>query len=149
AAQRHSVDHDRAAPRGDHLGAGRDRRRGAHHAARGRARDRAAPAGRRVGAGVRVHPHRRHDRLPDQPAGHRRGAPPTALACAGAPRVNRVKEPGMPWKPLLRQLWLPVLVFVLLLVGTARSTNFYFPPLRTVLATLWDELRYGGLLTDL
>ncbi|MEU6350435.1 ABC transporter permease [Streptomyces sp. NPDC047072] len=55
----------------------------------------------------------------------------------------------MPWKPVLRQLWLPALVFVALLAATADSTSFYFPPLTEVLSTLWDELLHGGLVEDL
>ncbi|MER5427783.1 ABC transporter permease [Streptomyces sp. NPDC002588] len=55
----------------------------------------------------------------------------------------------MPWKPILRQLWLPALVFVVLLVSTAGSTSFYFPPLTEVLAALWRELVHGDLLGDL
>lgn len=55
----------------------------------------------------------------------------------------------MPWKPILRQLWLPVLVFLVLLVSTAGSTSFYFPPLTEVLAALWRELLHGGLVEDL
>ncbi|MFE2431047.1 ABC transporter permease [Streptomyces sp. NPDC059373] len=53
------------------------------------------------------------------------------------------------WKSLLKQLWLPVLVFAVLLVATAGSTSFYFPPLSQVLATLWTELTQGGLVGDL
>ncbi|WP_416985289.1 ABC transporter permease [Streptomyces sp. T028] len=55
----------------------------------------------------------------------------------------------MPWKPILRQLWLPLLVFVVLLVTTAGSTSFYFPPLTEVLAALWRELVDGDLVGDL
>lgn len=55
----------------------------------------------------------------------------------------------MPWKPVLRQLWLPALVFLVLLVSTAGSTSFYFPPLTEVLGALWDELLHGGLFGDL
>jgi ABC-type nitrate/sulfonate/bicarbonate transport system permease component len=55
----------------------------------------------------------------------------------------------MPWKPLLRQLWLPATVFAVLLVVTAGSTSFYFPPLTQILATLWDELVHGELVADL
>ncbi|MFJ8110903.1 ABC transporter permease [Streptomyces sp. NPDC096132] len=55
----------------------------------------------------------------------------------------------MPWKPVLRQLWLPALVFVVLLVSTAGSTSFYFPPLTEVLAALWRELVHGDLFSDL
>ncbi|WP_460061932.1 ABC transporter permease [Streptomyces sp. YKOK-I1] len=55
----------------------------------------------------------------------------------------------MPWKPILRQLWLPALVFLVLLVSTAGSTSFYFPPLTEVLAALWRELVHGDLLDDL
>ena len=55
----------------------------------------------------------------------------------------------MPWKPILRQLWLPALVFAVLLIATAGSTSFYFPPLTDVLATLWRELLHGGLVGDL
>ncbi|MFG2958529.1 ABC transporter permease [Streptomyces sp. NPDC048291] len=49
----------------------------------------------------------------------------------------------------IRQLWLPALVFAILLISTAGSTSFYFPPLTTVLHTLWSELAGGGLLDDL
>ncbi|WP_405720105.1 ABC transporter permease [Streptomyces sp. NBC_01537] len=52
-------------------------------------------------------------------------------------------------KSLLKQLWLPVLVFAALLVATAGSTSFYFPPLTQVLSTLWTELTGGGLVGDL
>ncbi|MEU1511181.1 ABC transporter permease [Streptomyces sp. NPDC005811] len=55
----------------------------------------------------------------------------------------------MPWKPIVRQLWLPALVFLVLLVSTAGSTSFYFPPLTEVLAALWRELVHGDLLGDL
>jgi ABC-type nitrate/sulfonate/bicarbonate transport system permease component len=55
----------------------------------------------------------------------------------------------MPWKSFLRQLWLPVVVFVILLVATMGSTNFYFPPLTDVLSTLWSQLVHGDLLADL
>ncbi|WP_406440648.1 ABC transporter permease [Streptomyces sp. NBC_01613] len=55
----------------------------------------------------------------------------------------------MPWKPILRGLWLPALVFVVLLLSTAGSTSFYFPPLTEVLASLWRELLHGGLFGDL
>ncbi|WP_406335410.1 ABC transporter permease [Streptomyces sp. NBC_00203] len=55
----------------------------------------------------------------------------------------------VPWKPILRQLWLPALVFAILLVATAGSTSFYFPPLTEVLSTLWSELVHGGLVGDL
>jgi len=37
-------------------------------------------------------------------------------------------------------------VFAVLLVATAGSTSFYFPPLTDVLATLWRELLHGGLV---
>jgi ABC-type nitrate/sulfonate/bicarbonate transport system permease component len=53
------------------------------------------------------------------------------------------------WKSLLKQLWLPALVFAALLVATAGSTSFYFPPLTRVLGTLWTELTGGGLVGDL
>jgi ABC-type nitrate/sulfonate/bicarbonate transport system permease component len=53
------------------------------------------------------------------------------------------------WKSLLKQLWLPALVFAALLVATAGSTSFYFPPLTQVLGTLWSELTGGGLVGDL
>lgn len=55
----------------------------------------------------------------------------------------------MPWKPILRQLWLPVVVFAVLIVSTAGSTSFYFPPLTEVLDVLWTELVHGGLFGDL
>jgi ABC-type nitrate/sulfonate/bicarbonate transport system permease component len=55
----------------------------------------------------------------------------------------------VPWKPILRQLWLPALVFLVLLLSTAGSTSFYFPPLTDVLAALWRELLHGGLFGDL
>ncbi|MET7848553.1 ABC transporter permease [Streptomyces avermitilis] len=58
--------------------------------------------------------------------------------------MNRI-----PWKPILRQLWLPTLVFVVLLVSTADSTSFYFPPLTEVLDALWNQLIHGGLFEDL
>ncbi|WP_105972938.1 ABC transporter permease [Streptomyces geranii] len=53
------------------------------------------------------------------------------------------------WQPLLRRLWLPALVFAVLLVATAGSTSFYFPPLTEVLGVLWTELLHGGLVGDL
>ncbi|MET7571176.1 ABC transporter permease [Streptomyces sp. NPDC005492] len=53
------------------------------------------------------------------------------------------------WKSLLVQLWLPVLVVAVLLLATAGSTSFYFPPATDVLATLWRELAHDGLLDDL
>jgi ABC-type nitrate/sulfonate/bicarbonate transport system permease component len=56
---------------------------------------------------------------------------------------------GTLWKSLLKQLWLPVLVFAVLLVATAGSTSFYFPPLTRVLAALWTGLTGGGLVGDL
>ncbi|MEO3855427.1 ABC transporter permease [Acrocarpospora sp. B8E8] len=49
----------------------------------------------------------------------------------------------------LKQLWLPVLVIVLLWVGTARSTNFYFPPFGDMIGAMWANLAQGGLLEDL
>ncbi|MCX4977093.1 ABC transporter permease [Streptomyces sp. NBC_00620] len=50
---------------------------------------------------------------------------------------------------MLRQLWLPVVVFAVLIVSTAGSTSFYFPPLTEVLDVLWTELAHGGLFGDL
>ncbi|MFI5472100.1 ABC transporter permease [Streptomyces cacaoi] len=55
----------------------------------------------------------------------------------------------MPWKPILRQLWLPALVFLILLVSTEGSASFYFPPLTEVLGALWHELLHGSLVEDL
>ncbi|GHF35096.1 ABC-type nitrate/sulfonate/bicarbonate transport system permease component [Amycolatopsis bartoniae] len=55
----------------------------------------------------------------------------------------------MPWKSFLRQSWLPVLILVLLLVFTAGSTDFYFPPVSTMLSTLWTEFVHGDLVADL
>ncbi|GAB2915256.1 ABC transporter permease [Streptomyces heilongjiangensis] len=52
-------------------------------------------------------------------------------------------------KSLLKQLWLPLLVFAVLVLATAGSTSFYFPPLTDVLAVLWRELLHGGLVGDL
>jgi ABC-type nitrate/sulfonate/bicarbonate transport system permease component len=49
----------------------------------------------------------------------------------------------------LMQLWLPAGIVVILLVATARSTNFYFPPVTRMLAALWSGLRHGELLSDL
>ncbi|NUO42776.1 MAG: ABC transporter permease [Streptomyces sp.] len=65
------------------------------------------------------------------------------------PKPRRPGPRVLPWKPILRQLWLPALVFVVLLVVTAGSTSFYFPPLTEVLAALWHELAHGDLVEDL
>ncbi|WP_329549411.1 ABC transporter permease [Streptomyces sp. NBC_01356] len=46
-------------------------------------------------------------------------------------------------------MWLPVVVFAVLIVSTAGSTSFYFPPLTEVLDVLWTELVHGGLFGDL
>ncbi|MEU0840608.1 ABC transporter permease [Streptomyces sp. NPDC005962] len=54
-----------------------------------------------------------------------------------------------PVKAAVRQLWLPALAGAVLLVATAGSTSFYFPPLTEVLTVLWSELTGGGLLGDL
>jgi ABC-type nitrate/sulfonate/bicarbonate transport system permease component len=49
----------------------------------------------------------------------------------------------------LRQLWLPVVAVAAWFVASAGSTNFYFPPLSTILRTLWAGLTGGPLLGDL
>jgi ABC-type nitrate/sulfonate/bicarbonate transport system permease component len=59
------------------------------------------------------------------------------------------KPPRSLWTGALTQLWLPVLVLVVLLVATAGSTSFYFPPATEVLATLWRQLLHEGLAGDL
>ncbi|MEU6407845.1 ABC transporter permease [Microbispora sp. NPDC046933] len=53
------------------------------------------------------------------------------------------------WKTPLKQLWLPALILVVLLVATAGSTDFYFPPFTQVLATLWTDILDGELVDDL
>lgn len=60
-----------------------------------------------------------------------------------------LKPPGTFWTSALKQLWLPVLCAAVLLVATAGSTSFYFPPATDVLATLWRELAHDGLVDDL
>ena len=52
-------------------------------------------------------------------------------------------------RKILTMLWLPVLVLVAVLVITGPSTSFYFPPLTTVLQSLWTGLASGPLLPDL
>jgi ABC-type nitrate/sulfonate/bicarbonate transport system permease component len=47
------------------------------------------------------------------------------------------------------QLWLPAGIIVLLLVTTAGSTNFYFPPVADMFTALWSGLSEGELLEDL
>ena len=49
----------------------------------------------------------------------------------------------------LTQLWLPAVAVVLWFAASARSTNFYFPPLSTILRHLWTGLSDGPLLGDL
>ncbi|MFE4966178.1 ABC transporter permease [Streptomyces sp. NPDC056660] len=56
---------------------------------------------------------------------------------------------GALWKSLLKQLWLPALVLAILMLATAGSTSFYFPPATDVLATLWRGLVHGELMSDL
>ncbi|MCX4765146.1 ABC transporter permease [Streptomyces sp. NBC_01275] len=75
--------------------------------------------------------------------------PPWNRPPLNRPLSNRPLSNRMLLNRMLRQLWLPVLVFVILLLATAGSTSFYFPPLTTVLDTLWSELAHGGLLDDL
>ena len=43
------------------------------------------------------------------------------------------------------QLWLPVLLLVIWWLVTRNSTSFYFPPLTSVLATLWHDIVNGSL----
>ncbi|WP_335976783.1 MULTISPECIES: ABC transporter permease [Streptomycetaceae] len=62
--------------------------------------------------------------------------------------LNR-KGPRAFWTSALRQLWLPVVVLAVLLLATAGSTSFYFPPATEVLATLWRQLVHEGLAGDL
>jgi ABC-type nitrate/sulfonate/bicarbonate transport system permease component len=50
---------------------------------------------------------------------------------------------------VLRQLWLPVLAVAIVWLATARSTNFYFPPLADMLAAMWAGLAHGELVADL
>ncbi len=45
--------------------------------------------------------------------------------------------------------WLPVALFLLWLVGSAGSTNFYFPPLSRILSVLWRDLTAGSLVADM
>ncbi|QXJ23430.1 ABC transporter permease [Actinomadura graeca] len=60
-----------------------------------------------------------------------------------------LRPSGAFWPSALKQLWLPVLCVAGLLLGTAGSTSFYFPPATDVLATLWRELVHDGLAADL
>lgn len=46
---------------------------------------------------------------------------------------------------LATQLWLPALLIALWWFATRDSTSFYFPPLRDVLITLWNDLLHGPL----
>lgn len=57
--------------------------------------------------------------------------------------------PGAFWTSALKQLWLPLLVVAVLLLATAGSTSFYFPPAVDVLATLWRQLLHEELVGDL
>jgi len=52
-------------------------------------------------------------------------------------------------KELLLQLWLPVLIFVIVLIATAGSKSLYFPPLAHVLDIMWTGLAGGKLLPAL
>jgi sulfonate transport system permease protein len=52
-------------------------------------------------------------------------------------------------KSALAQLWLPVVLVVILWIWTAGSSNFYFPPLKTMLGALWTGLTEGELRSDL
>ena len=50
---------------------------------------------------------------------------------------------------ILKQLWLPVVLVAILWFATARSTDFYFPPLSQMLDALWHGLTDGNLKSDL
>ncbi|MGH3246988.1 MAG: ABC transporter permease [Trebonia sp.] len=52
-------------------------------------------------------------------------------------------------RSLLVQLWLPVLLVLVLWVGTIGSTSFYFPPFTSVLSALTDSFTNGPLGGDL
>src|SRR5262245_62045195 len=43
------------------------------------------------------------------------------------------------------QFWLPVVLLVLWWLATRNSTSFYFPPLSSVLTTLWHDIVNGPL----
>lgn len=48
----------------------------------------------------------------------------------------------------LTRAWLPVGAVVIWWFASANSTSLYFPPLQTILTTLWSGLLVDGLVTD-
>jgi ABC-type nitrate/sulfonate/bicarbonate transport system permease component len=52
-------------------------------------------------------------------------------------------------KAAAKQLWLPIVVVAALVLLTARSTNFYFPPFTQMISSMVDGLVHGELVADL
>jgi ABC-type nitrate/sulfonate/bicarbonate transport system permease component len=52
-------------------------------------------------------------------------------------------------KAAAKQLWLPIVVVAALVLLTARSTDFYFPPFTRMISSMVSGLVHGELLADL